>query len=121
MTEQIRIEDVVVGEGNEVKKGALITAHYRGLLDDGTEFDSSYEKGRPFQTVLSKNKVIQGWFQGLQGMRVGGTRKLWVPAELARSLRTVICTLKLNYWKPLIATINGFVQSPAFAGTNRLT
>ena len=57
MTEQIRIEDVVVGEGCEVKKGALITAHYRGLLDDGTEFDSSYEKGRPFQTVLSKNKV----------------------------------------------------------------
>lgn len=89
MTEQIRIEDVVVGEGNEVKKGALITAHYRGLLDDGTEFDSSYEKGRPFQTVLSKTKVIQGWFQGLQGMRVGGTRKLWVPAELAYGERQV--------------------------------
>lgn len=89
MTEQIRIEDVVVGEGCEVKKGALITAHYRGLLDDGTEFDSSYEKGRPFQTVLSKTKVIQGWFQGLQGMRVGGTRKLWVPAELAYGERQV--------------------------------
>lgn len=89
MTEQIRIEDVVLGEGSEVKKGALITAHYRGLLDDGTEFDSSYEKGRPFQTVLSKNKVIQGWFQGLQGMRVGGTRKLWVPAELAYGERQV--------------------------------
>lgn len=89
MHHEIRVEDAVTGEGSEVKKGALITAHYRGLLEDGTEFDSSYEKGRPFQTVLSKNKVIQGWFIGLQGMKVGGKRKLWVPAELAYGERQV--------------------------------
>lgn len=89
MHHEIRVEDAVTGEGSEVKKGALITAHYRGLLENGTEFDSSYEKGRPFQTVLSKNKVIQGWFIGLQGMKVGGKRKLWVPAELAYGERQV--------------------------------
>lgn len=89
MNEQIKIEDTLVGEGREVKKGALITAHYRGFLEDGTQFDSSYDKGRPFQTVLSKNKVIQGWFIGIQGMKEGGKRKLWVPAELGYGERQV--------------------------------
>ncbi len=89
MNEQIKIEDTLVGEGREVKKGALITAHYRGFLEDGTQFDSSYDKGRPFQTVLSKNKVIQGWFIGIQGMKEGGKRKLWVPAELGYGERKV--------------------------------
>ena len=89
MTDDIKIEDPVTGDGNEVKKGALITAHYRGLLEDGTEFDSSYVKGQPFKTVLSKNKVIQGWFIGLQGMRVGGKRTLWVPASLGYGERQV--------------------------------
>lgn len=89
MNELIKIEDTLVGEGREVKKGALITAHYRGFLEDGTQFDSSYDKGRPFQTVLSKNKVIQGWFIGIQGMKEGGKRKLWVPAELGYGERNV--------------------------------
>ena len=89
MSAEIKFEDVVTGEGREAKKGALITAHYRGQLSDGTEFDSSYEKGRPFQTVLSKNKIIQGWFLGIQGMREGGKRKLWVPAELGYGDRQV--------------------------------
>ena len=89
MNEQIKIEDTLVGEGREVKKGALITAHYRGFLEDGTQFDSSYDKGSPFQTVLSKNKVIQGWFIGIQGMKEGGKRKLWVPAELGYGERNV--------------------------------
>ena len=85
----IVVEDLIVGTGKAAEKGALITAHYRGFLSDGTEFDSSHSKGRPFQTVLSKNKVIQGWFIGLQGMQEGGKRKLWVPAELAYGERQV--------------------------------
>lgn len=89
MNEQIKIEDIHVGEGREVKKGALIKAHYRGFLEDGTQFDASYDKGLPFQTVLSKNKVIQGWFIGIQGMKEGGKRKLWVPAELGYGERQV--------------------------------
>lgn len=80
---QLVIEDIVEGSGTEVKKGgALITAHYRGWLEDGTEFDSSYAKGRPFQTVLSRKKVIAGWVEGLLGMKVGGTRRLQVPAAM---------------------------------------
>lgn len=89
MTSEVKIEDLVVGEGKAAEKGALITAHYRGWLASGSEFDSSYKKGRPFQTVLSKNKVIQGWFIGLQGMKVGGKRKLWVPSELAYRERQI--------------------------------
>lgn len=89
MSTELHIDDIVEGSGSEVKKGALITAHYRGWLEDGTEFDSSYAKGRPFQTVLSKTKVIQGWFLGLQGMKVGGKRKLFVPAELAYGERKI--------------------------------
>ena len=89
MSEELIIEDLVVGEGTEVKKGALITAHYRGFLEDGTEFDSSYNKGKPFETVLSSRKVIQGWFLGLRGMKVGGKRKLFVPAELGYGERQI--------------------------------
>lgn len=89
MTDEIKFEDIEIGDGKEVKKGALITAHYRGQLEDGTEFDSSYEKGRPFQTVLSQKKVIKGWFLGIQGMKEGGKRKLWVPAELGYGERQV--------------------------------
>ncbi|MDC8829638.1 FKBP-type peptidyl-prolyl cis-trans isomerase [Alteromonas gilva] len=89
MTDELKVEDLFEGDGKAAEKGALITAHYRGWLADGTEFDSSYAKGRPFQTVLSKNKVIQGWFLGLQGMKVGGKRKLWVPAALAYGERQI--------------------------------
>ncbi len=81
--EHLLIEDIVEGSGTEVKKGgALITAHYRGFLEDGTEFDSSYDRGQPFQTALSRKKVIAAWVEGLKGMKEGGTRKLTVPAEL---------------------------------------
>lgn len=89
MSDDVKIEDLLEGDGKAAEKGALITAHYRGWLEDGSEFDSSYAKGRPFQTVLSKTKVIQGWFIGMQGMKVGGKRKLWVPAELAYGERQI--------------------------------
>lgn len=89
MNTTVKIEDITIGSGKTAEKSALITAHYRGFLEDGSEFDSSYAKGRPFQTVLSKNKVIQGWFIGLQGMKTGGKRKLWVPAELAYGNRQI--------------------------------
>ncbi|WP_102796125.1 FKBP-type peptidyl-prolyl cis-trans isomerase [Bowmanella denitrificans] len=89
MTDAIKIEDLITGTGKAAVKGALITAHYRGWLEDGSEFDASYHRGKPFQTVLSSTKVIQGWFLGLQGMQVGGKRKLWVPASLAYGERQV--------------------------------
>jgi peptidylprolyl isomerase len=89
MGAELKIEDIVTGVGKAAERGALITTHYNGWLDDGSEFDSSYRKNMPFQCVLSNKKVIQGWVLGLQGMRVGGKRKLWVPAHLAYGERQI--------------------------------
>lgn len=83
MNDELRIEDIQLGEGKAAVKGALITTQYRGYLEDGSSFDSSYERGKPFQCVIGTGRVIKGWDQGLMGMRVGGKRKLWVPAALA--------------------------------------
>ena len=89
MTAEVKIEDTIEGTGKAAERGALITAHYRGWLEDGTEFDSSYKRGEPFQIVLSNNRVIQGWILGLKGMKTGGKRKLWVPAALAYGERQI--------------------------------
>ena len=83
MSDELRIEDIQLGEGKAAVKGALITTQYRGFLEDGSSFDSSYERGKPFQCVIGTGRVIKGWDQGVLGMRVGGKRKLWVPAALA--------------------------------------
>lgn len=87
--DELKIEDLVVGDGKAAVRGALITSHYRGFLADGSEFDSSYRRGEAFQCVLSNGRVIQGWVLGLQGMKVGGKRRLWVPAHLAYGERQV--------------------------------
>lgn len=89
MIDALRIEDLQPGDGKEAVKGALITTHYIGWLEDGTVFDSSRDKGRPFQCVIGTGRVIKGWDQGLMGMRVGGTRKLFVPAHLAYGERQI--------------------------------
>lgn len=79
---QLIVTDEVVGQGVAAVKGALLTCHYTGLLEDGTKFDSSYDHGRPFQFVIGSGRVIKGWDQGLMGMREGGKRKLFVPSHL---------------------------------------
>ncbi|MBU3018890.1 FKBP-type peptidyl-prolyl cis-trans isomerase [Paraglaciecola agarilytica] len=89
MQDTVNIEDLVTGSGKETERGALITVHYRGYLDDGTEFDSSHKNNAPFQVVLSNKRVIQGWILGLAGMKEGGKRKLWVPASLAYGERQI--------------------------------
>lgn len=83
MDNQLQIEDLLLGEGREVVRGALITTQYIGWLEDGTRFDSSFDRSKPFQCVIGTGRVIKGWDLGLVGMRVGGKRKLWVPAHLA--------------------------------------
>lgn len=80
---ELVVTDTVIGIGEMVVKGALIKCHYKGLLEDGTQFDSSYSHGRPFQTVIGVGRVIKGWDQGLLGMKVGGQRTLFVPSHLA--------------------------------------
>ncbi|MCQ4145360.1 MULTISPECIES: FKBP-type peptidyl-prolyl cis-trans isomerase [Vogesella] len=89
MNDELQIEDLLPGDGKAVVKGALITTQYRGWLEDGTCFDSSYQRGKPFQCVIGSGRVIKGWDLGLMGMRVGGKRKLWVPAHLAYGERQI--------------------------------
>ncbi len=80
---QVEIEDLVVGEGDEVVEGDAVVVHYTGWLEDGTKFDSSIDRGQPFQFTLGAGQVIPGWEQGVLGMRVGGSRRLVIPPELA--------------------------------------
>ncbi|MFO7704590.1 MAG: FKBP-type peptidyl-prolyl cis-trans isomerase [Halopseudomonas sp.] len=82
MSDELEVTDILVGEGKQVVKGALITTQYKGMLEDGTVFDSSYERGKAFQCVIGTGQVIKGWDLGMMGMRVGGKRKLFVPAHL---------------------------------------
>ena len=82
MTE-LEIIDTQLGTGTEALKGALISCHYTGLLEDGTKFDSSLDRGRPIEFVLGAKRVIQGWDLGLIGMKEGGKRTLRIPSKLA--------------------------------------
>ncbi len=81
--ENLKKEDVVVGTGAEAKSGDLLSVHYTGTLTDGTKFDSSVDRGQPFEFRVGTGQVIQGWDLGLVGMKVGGKRKLTIPPELA--------------------------------------
>lgn len=77
----LKIWDVKVGEGPEVKAGETVTAHYIGWLTDGTVFDSSVKRGEP--TQFSLNGVVVGWQRGIPGMKPGGIRRLYIPSDLA--------------------------------------
>jgi len=83
------IDDVVVGEGAEVKEGDTVRVHYIGTLQNGQQFDNSYVKGEPYTVKVGAGDVIKGWDQGLLGMKEGGQRILVVPAELAYGNRAV--------------------------------
>lgn len=83
------IEDIVVGGGEEAVSGKVITAHYTGTLIDGTKFDSSLDRGQPFQFILGAGQVIAGWERGISGMKVGGKRKLTIPSELGYGERGI--------------------------------
>jgi FKBP-type peptidyl-prolyl cis-trans isomerase FkpA len=75
--------DLKVGEGAEAATGKTVSVHYTGTLTDGTKFDSSVDRGTPFEFQLGAGEVIQGWDQGLVGMKVGGKRKLVIPPDMA--------------------------------------
>lgn len=80
--EKLKMEDISVGTGREVKSGDTVVMHYKGTLTDGTKFDSSYDRGEPFVTEIGVGQVIKGWDQGVPGMKVGGKRKLTIPSDL---------------------------------------
>lgn len=82
MSELVK-EDVVVGDGAEAKSGKMVSVHYTGTLTSGKKFDSSHDRGSPFDFPLGAGRVIRGWDEGVVGMKVGGKRKLTIPSELA--------------------------------------
>ena len=80
---QLIVEEVKVGSGDVAVKGKMVSVHYTGRLTDGTKFDSSLDRGQPIQFALGTGRVIKGWDQGIDGMKVGGKRKLTIPPHLA--------------------------------------
>lgn len=85
---ELIIEDITVGSGDEAKAGQEVMVHYTGwLLDGGQKFDSSKDRNQPFSFPLGAGHVIKGWDQGVQGMKVGGVRKLTIPASLGYGAR----------------------------------
>ena len=77
------IEDIAVGDGDEAVAGRQVVVHYVGVAHStGEEFDASWNRGTPFTFPLGAGRVIAGWDQGVQGMRVGGRRQLTIPAKL---------------------------------------
>lgn len=109
MTDKLDFQELEIGTGKAAERGALITAHYTGYLPDGTVFDSSHQRGQPFECVIGTGRVIKGWDIGVLGgeyaqkigydnqladttlapMQVGGKRKLMVPSHLAYGERQI--------------------------------
>ena len=83
----LRIIDLEQGTGAEATAGQTVVVHYRGTLEDGTQFDASYDRGTPFSFPLGRGRVIKGWDEGVQGMKVGGKRKLVIPPDLGYGSR----------------------------------
>jgi peptidylprolyl isomerase len=78
----LKYTDLKVGKGMEAKQGDIVVVHYTGWLEDNTKFDSSKDRGTPFEFRLGEGRVIKGWEEGVVGMKVGGKRKLVIPPEL---------------------------------------
>lgn len=79
---ELKIEDLKTGTGDTAVAGAMVTVHYTGTLTDGKKFDSSVDRGQPFQFPLGAGRVIKGWDEGVAGMKVGGKRKLTIPSSM---------------------------------------
>ena len=83
----LKYVDVTQGNGAAAQNGQMLTVHYTGTLQNGTKFDSSVDRGKPYQFRLGTGSVIKGWDEGLLGMKVGGKRKLTIPAALGYGAR----------------------------------
>lgn len=81
--QKLVIDDVKIGVGEEVKEGDTVVVHYIGTLQNGQEFDNSRKRGQPFEVEVGAGRVIQGWDEGLVGMKTGGQRILVIPPEKA--------------------------------------
>lgn len=80
---ELVIDDITVGDGNEATAGANVTVHYVGVSwSTGAQFDSSWDRLEPFRFGLGQGQVIQGWDEGVQGMKIGGRRRLTIPPHM---------------------------------------
>jgi len=85
---QLEIEDIEAGDGDEAEAGCIVEVHYVGVSwSDGQQFDSSWDRGDTFKFALGKGQVIAGWDQGVEGMRVGGRRRITIPPILGYGKR----------------------------------
>ena len=99
------IEDIVVGDGDEATKGGKVSVHYVGVaFSTGEEFDASWNRGQPVPFKLGKGQVIPGWDAGVQGMRVGGRRKLTIPSAMAYGARGAGGVIKPH--EPLVFVVD---------------
>ena len=102
---ELGIEDLVVGDGDEATAGKKVSVHYVGVsFATGAEFDASWNRGQPFEFKLGKGQVIPGWDAGVQGMRVGGRRKLTIPSALAYGARGAGGVIKPH--EPLVFVVD---------------
>ena len=83
----LQYEEMKEGNGASPQSGQLVTVHYTGWLTDGTKFDSSVDRGRPFQFTIGQGQVIKGWDEGVATMKIGGKRKLVIPPNLGYGAR----------------------------------
>jgi peptidylprolyl isomerase len=83
----LRYEDVQEGTGETAQKGHHVVVHYTGTLENGSKFDSSRDRGKPFEFALGTGTVIRGWDEGVAGMKIGGRRTLVIPSELGYGAR----------------------------------
>jgi len=84
---ELGVEDVVVGDGEEATAGKTVTVHYVGVAFRSGEEDASWDRGEPFRFKLGRGQVIPGWDEGVQGMRVGGRRRVTIPSAMAYGAR----------------------------------
>ena len=83
----LQIEEIKLGDGDTAVSGQFVSVHYTGWLTDGRKFDSSKDRDEAFEFPLGRRNVIAGWDEGVQGMRVGGIRKLTIPPQLGYGAR----------------------------------
>ena len=99
------VDDLVVGDGDEATSGHTVTVHYAGVaFRTGEEFDASWNRSQPFSFKLGKGQVIPGWDAGVEGMRVGGRRKLTIPSAMAYGARGAGGVIKPH--EPLVFVVD---------------
>ena len=102
---ELGIDDLVAGEGEEATKGTKVSVHYVGVaFSTGDEFDASWNRGEPFEFKLGAGQVIPGWDAGVEGMKVGGRRKLTIPSAMAYGARGAGGVIKAH--EPLVFVVD---------------